>query len=312
MMENLGTGLNLANFSERIQSYRKLTMTDAEAIFDIPFYVKQLIKLSKAFIYCYSFVIIYNCALLKEKFSFKKHIPISFIISIIIYFVQTVFSASRFNLAILVVYLFLTYYVLFFARKGIGTVKFKTIIRVCLIIVVFGFLFFVTKEFFGRTSDKTFVEYLGAYFGGSIELLDLYVINPLQKSLIWGKETFTALNSDLFGYSSNIHLEFRQSNGIWIGNVYTAFRNYYQDFGMQGVIILQVIYSFIITNLYNIASKSRNNTALILYALFGYTLVLHSYRDFFFSTIISINYLNIMFYMFIVMQIFKRVKIKLR
>ena len=131
--------------------------------------------------------------------------------------------------------------------------------------------------------------------------------------MIWGNETFTALNNDLFGYSDNIHLEFRQSNGIWIGNVYTALRNYYQDFGLEGVIVLQIIYSVIMTSLYLIASNKNNkssNFILPIYALFGFTLILHSYRDFFFSTIVSFNYINIIIYMFIIMFIFKKIRFK--
>ena len=130
MMKNLGTGLSIKNFSERMQSYRRLTMVDSESLFEIPFIVKQMLKLSKAFIYCYSFIIIYNCSLIKGKVNIRKNIPISLVISISVYAFQSIFSASRFNLAILFVYLFLTYYILFFSRKGKGSFKLKTIIKV--------------------------------------------------------------------------------------------------------------------------------------------------------------------------------------
>ena len=39
------------------------------------------------------------------------------------------------------------------------------------------------------------------------------------------------------------HLEFRHSGGIH-GNTYTAYREYYNDFGITGVIILEFIFAF--------------------------------------------------------------------
>ena len=49
---------------------------------------------------------------------------------------------------------------------------------------------------------------------------------------------------DLSGvYLTNSNLEFRQSNGVAIGNVYGAIRRYYNDFGIGGVIVLQMIAS---------------------------------------------------------------------
>lgn len=315
--KSLGTGLNLSNFSSKIAEYRALKMVDDDSLFQIPFFVKQMVKISKAIIFCYTFIIINNIVVSKKDEE-KYRIPIKWFVMIAFFFIQTIFSASRFDIAILFTYMITIFYLLYF--NGASTIKgkmnLKLVAKIFLIILVLGFLFSSTKEFFGRKGDKTTMEYVSSYFGGSIELLDLYMKSPPTKSDLWGKETFFSLNNTLIKEPSEkytIHLEFRRSNGIWIGNVYTALRMYYQDFGMVGVIILQVIYSILCTLLFLKSLNEDTNKMplkIILYGVISFTLFLHSYRDFFYSTIISVNYINIFVYIIIIRFMIKKVKIK--
>ena len=311
--KSIGTGLNISNFASKMVEYRNLKMIDDDSLITIPFFLKQMLKISKAIIYCYTFVIINNIIVYKRKKE-KNRFPLKWSIMMLLLFVQTVFSASRFDLAIIASFILTVFYLLFFNDKT--KVNFKIAIKTLLIIVVIGFLFSFTKELFGRYSEKTTMQYISSYFGGPIELLDLYVKNPPPKSNIWGKETFFSINNSLINDPSQkytIHLEFRQSNGIWIGNVYTALRMYFQDFGILGVIILQALYSALITLLFLSCLKNGTNKMplkVIIYGVISFSLFLHSYRDFFYSTIISVNYLNIFFYIILIRYLFLNLKFK--
>ena len=315
--KSIGTNLNLFNFASKMSEYRQLKMVDDDSLFQIPLLVKQLVKFSKAIIFCYTFVIINNIVVTRKN-NEKAKTPIKWYIMIVFFFFQSVFSASRFDLAIIFIYVITILYLLLFNEKSVikSKMNFKLVLKIIAVIFVLGFLFSSTKEIFGRSGDKTTSEYISSYFGGSIELLDLYMNNPIPKSSIVGKETFFSLNNTLISDQSSkytIHLEFRRSNGIWIGNVYTALRMYYQDFGMIGVIVLQILYSIIMTTLFLKCLNIDSNIIpfkVLLYGIISFTLVLHSYRDFFYSTIISVNYLNIFFYLIIVRFIMKNVKFK--
>ena len=314
-MKSMNVGLDITKFFTKISSYR-LMKIDGEEISGIPFYVKQLIKLSKAFFCVYSYVIINNLIYANVK-NIKYKISIKYFFSFGLLVIISLFSASRFDLAIMLTYVFMLYYILSYRHNNRKKVDLKKVIKLVTIIMVVIYLFSATKELFGRTGEYTTIEYLSHYFGGSIELLDLYIRNPITKSDIWGKETFFAINNTLsnFGVINakyTIHLEWRYSNGVSLGNVYTAFRMYYNDFGMAGVIILQILLSFIFSIGYIKSLESKENGidfGTIIYCYCIFSLVLHSYRDFFYSQIISINYINIIIYVYVVKLIFENVKL---
>ena len=190
----------------------------------------------------------------------------------------------------------------------------KNITKVFLLIVAIVLCFSKTRTLVGRTNDDDFVSYVSSYFGGSIELLDLYLRDPIENDGIFGKESFYALNSALakFGIMPKyrMHLEFRSSNGIIIGNVYTAFRCFYHDFGIIGVIALQALLAIIWTYWYKRIMKQENllkfNSSFIFYCMFVNCLFFNSYRDNFLSSTLSVATITMILYFAII----KRVLIK--
>lgn len=120
--------------------------------------------------------------------------------------------------------------------------------------------------------------YICCYIGGSIHLLDDFIKKPIDGSQIWGKETFYSIIR-FIGQRFNIkdwiyisHLEFRYSNGLNVGNIYTAFRKYIYDFGYFGVIWCTALVSFIYNQIYYTIKYSKKRSVLydISIIFFGY------------------------------------------
>ncbi|MTV44646.1 oligosaccharide repeat unit polymerase, partial [Streptococcus pneumoniae] len=89
-----------------------------------------------------------------------------------------------------------------------------------------------------------FISYITRYMGGSIQLFDLFVIDPIRRNKELGAETFSGIYEMLakLGFDNNIikGLEWRVSPNYYsLGNVYTAIRRYYSDFGVIGIVICQ-------------------------------------------------------------------------
>lgn len=283
-----------------------------------PEYISQGIKYSKALIYIYSFIEIHNVILAKYKKS-KYKISFFYIISLILFFIQTFISGGRSELILLMIAIVAYIFTInnYYSNKN-GTLLGKNLIKIAIIMLIVLYLFSFTRTLVGRTSKDNFIDYISRYFGGSIQLFDMYLENPTPKSNIWGKETFFGINKFLsqigvINANYTLHLEFRSSNGVSLGNVYTSFRRMIQDFGVSGLIILNFLFGIIMTCYYNFIKNSKSIDKISLKYIF-YFMILHSvvltpFSDFFFSTILSINYLNIAFYMIIISFVLRKIKI---
>lgn len=283
-----------------------------------PMYISQGIKYSKALIYIYSFIEIHNVILMKHK-KLKYKVSFFYIISLILFFIQTIISGGRSELILLIIAIIAFIFTIdnYYSNKN-GTLLGKNFIKIAFIVLIVLYLFSFTRTLVGRTSEDNFIDYVSRYFGGSIQLFDMYLDNPIPKSNIWGKETFFGINKFLnqigiIEADYTLHLEFRSSNGVELGNVYTSFRRMIQDFGISGLIILNFIFGFIISCYYNYIKrvKSINKVSLkyIFYFMILHSVVLTPFSDFFFSTILSINYLNIIIYMIFISFVLTKIKI---
>ena len=83
--------------------------------------------------------------------------------------------------------------------------------------------------------------------------------------------------------------EFRNIQGINIGNVYTAFRSYLHDFGFGGMLLLTALESLVMSTLYYSSKKRISHkiidTKLLILPLFYYANVLLLYADWFYEQI---------------------------
>lgn len=317
VFKQIGGISSFSQFSNAMTKYRYAISYDSTI--QVPTLIKQGTKLTKAIIYVFTYIEIHN--FIFEKVNKKKYKISKLLIgSIVLFAIQAILTGGRTELIIYFIYALMISYIIYntyfntqYKTKGI-----KSILKIVLIFFIVIYLFSSVRTIFGRNNQDSFIDYVSRYFGGSIELLDLYMKEPIVKSDILGKETFEGINKMLnslgiIDASYTIHLEFRIVNGINLGNVYTSFRRMYQDFGYIGVFILQIILASIYSIFYERVKNKKNIDyiciSVIMYAVIIHGLFLNSFSDFFYSTILSINYINILFYIVFVKFFITKIKV---
>lgn len=174
----------------------------------------------------------------------------------------------------------------------------KNSVRLGYIIAIIGaaigvlVLFSAMRWLVGRTNDADFFTYITGYAGGSIQLFDLFLKNPVPSNGIFGQETFRGIVSALGRHFNNAltfswQLEFRYSNGIMLGNVYTAFRYWIYDFGYLGWFVMLAVYALIYTMFHQRVKHNnpvgRFDSALTIYAYLFCGLVMLPIQDVLFA-----------------------------
>ena len=167
----------------------------------------------------------------------------------------------------------------------------KKMIRIMALSVVgIAVLFVALRGTVGRAeTDWDPFYYLTFYAGSSIAAFDMFLKNPLPTSNIWGKETFYQLNQSIGAWFNKPELryifykEYRRSpNGIYIGNIYTALRPPYYDFGFVGMIIVMMLMGVFFTLFYckvrDRSGKSSIDFMLLIYSYIAYTFFMYFYN----------------------------------
>lgn len=317
-MKSAGSLGAFSSFKDLMEAYRFVTSYGDGLDIPISTLVSQVTKISKAFAYISLYVILHNMIICK-KLNTHKIFEKKYLFSFILYLPLTILSGGRFELLVFIIAALMIWFILDSYYNKRGNIALKKVFKIVAIVIFCILAFSATRTLVGRESNSGTIEYFSEYFGGSIELLDLYLENPTPKSTILGEDTFTATNKlayqlGIYDSYSSLHSEFRFSNGVTVGNVYTAYRSYYHDFGMTGVIVLQSLLSIIITLYYeNIkikANKCTINISIIMYCIIIHTIFLNSYREFFYSTVISINYLILLICLIVIKYFLLHIRIK--
>lgn len=303
-------------FAEMMNMYRNELNYGEEAVAST--LVVQLRKFSKGSAYCFLFVAINNLTLVGFKEGFRKNFK--YFIPLILYFLITLLQGGRLNfIAMALAIVFLTYYCF---RKKYGwsqSKNFKFIIRLLLVFILFAICFYLLKDIVGRTSEDNFFDYVTRYFGGSIELLDQFLNSNYSFESAYRNETFPGFAATLYrlGFGDEIvhkSLEFRYSEtGILLGNIYTGLRRYYADFGIIGVVIIQIIFSLIFNYLYYRSKKATkfspfNVTIIIVYAYSIFSVVTQAMEDHFFIDL-SVGYIIELLIVYITIYLILKVRV---
>ena len=254
--------------------------------------------------YLYIYFFVYNVVSTKKVRQY-----ISYIIPILIYAVQSVLFGGRTGLLQMITVAGVSfYYIVAFKRKfRFSKVVSKYIGKILIALIVVLFLFRVLNDISGRgKSEMSLLYYISVYIGGGMKNLDSFLQSNykiVQKGFGW--ETFAGIYNFLKRFSNipydGLVLEFQPSiNGLFLGNVYTAIRRYYYDFGWTGVVVIPAILGGIITIIerncretiksLHVKSKPYAEAKCILYGIFTYGLVIFFIEDFVFLNIVSVDY----------------------
>lgn len=272
---------------------------------NLPTLLRQFLEINFAVGLIYAYVIGNNIAARKKQTKLNW-VPI--ILCCIITFMQGYRSDMlRLWIAVLIVAYTLR-------KRSVGWANSKEtkkmIKNVSLSIIGIAILFVMLRGTVGRAeTDWDPLYYVTFYAGSPIAALDLFLKQPYPASDIWGKETFYNLNQSirvLFDHPELKYIfykEFRQSpNGTYIGNVYTALRPPYYDFGFIGMVIVMLLMGALFTFLYckirNRYGKKPIDFRLLLYAYIAYTFFLYFYNCY--NNFISHAFIKLIIELFVV------------
>lgn len=296
-----GASANDSN-SDIMSSYRSSMMFSGDPKSKINTWVNQggnvLMVLSYIFLFVYC-----NNKILGEKFKNNwKNLVVVFI-----FVVQSLSTGGRANvMALIAAYLFFNFIL---ARKYHKTsrqskTQMKQYLRTLLVVIVSLWSFYSIREFIGRSNSKDygFLEYMSIYIGGSIPLLDSYIVKPVRTAPnSFGEETFMGINDFVHKFNPAItytaNLEFRYTNtGIFLGNVYTPFRRYFHDFGWIGLLLIPFFISWIYTFLlYKIKRKRVFGKTVIYILIYGsilQPLIFYGMEEYFFMQVVSVGFIT--------------------
>ena len=270
----------------------------------MPALLNQCIKLNKVLAYIFVMIFLNNYTACKRK-DWKYLLPP------ILFGLQTILGSDRIYIVILAGASVVMAYIMWHRKNGwnrnVSRKYMKIAVKALAVVLI---LFFFARNFVGHSSNVITrpMEYITQYTGGSIQLLDLYVQEPLiEADAGWGEETFSSVYKTVIQMKGEIppkrHLEFRRSNGVMIGNIYTAIRKYYHDYGTCGVMVLCTIFGFFFGTAYRRLQEEKVNM-IVSYKLCLYCFIIHCafyfpLDDLFFSGVLSINYLSMFLYMWI-------------
>lgn len=280
-----------------IKNFRYSTYNSTALEDNLNIVVNQLQKFISGYAFIYTLIYLNNY-FVEGKIVLRKTVTI--FISVGIFAVSTILSGGRLQLIVFAVAVVNIIFVLRCWQKG-KWVSFglKDIVKIIIIAFVAIVIFYYLKNILGRDSQEVIFSYITRYIGGSIELFDLFVKSPERASTMWGSETFSGFYGmfSKFGYDMDIikGLEWRVSpNGYSLGNVYTAIRRYYSDFGICGVFLCEMIESCIFTAAYlklkrALRSDKKPYFLLLIYSVSLYAVVLDCIEGYFYITLCSVG-----------------------
>ena len=306
-------------FTEMLAAFRMIHSygVSSDDAVSMPALLNQCIKLNKVLAYIFVMIFLNNLVGYRKK-------DWKYLATPILFCLQTLLGSDRIYIVILagasVVMAYLIWHRKYGWNRNISGKYMKIAVKALVILLVF---FFGVRNVVGHSSNQINdpMEYITQYVGGSIQLLDMYVQQPLNEADAgWGEESFSSIYKTIVQLQGQTppkrHMEFRTSNGVMIGNIYTAVRKYYHDFSTVGVIVLCSIFGLFFGLMYRKLQQERVRK-LMSYRLCLYCFIVHCtfyfpLDDLFFSGVISVNYISMFIYMWMVYRLIIEKPLKFR
>lgn len=273
---------DLLTWGKKMEYYRNVVSYGNSSVrVFAPSYINLLEKITTVLAYIFLYININNFLCESEKKWWRK-IRVIDVLPIVANIFFNLICSERGAILMFFLATVTIFHLLYHQKNGwCKQYSVKLIIKLVLLVIIILAVFVGLRDVVGRNYSETArnpIYYLCCYIGGPIHLLDDFIKNPPVKSDILGKETFYSvirfwgqrLGKPEWIYVS--HLEFRYSNGLNVGNVYTAFRKYIYDFGYFGVVWCTALVSFVYNVLYyNIRyGKKKRKCFDVSILFFGY------------------------------------------
>lgn len=301
-----------SDFGELMTNYRMKTAYGTNTEEQLPGFVRQLLNVLKSVEFILSFNLIFFWDKLK-----KKYIIINIVVLLICVFANLL-TGGRFSTLSLIIGSFYYFHMATVKKNGkYAQFTLSQILKTLIVILAVLYGFFFVKGLVGRVSDDSAIDYIAHYVGGSVPGFNLFLNSPTPSSQIVGKETFYSLVQNLrklkiidvpYYY---IHHEFRAINGVGIGNIYTALRDYYYDFGIFGMYMFHILFSVVYSIFYEKIKVEPKTIHILLFSLMYYCVLMYPISNYFYSNVISIGFFINVIWVYIMYLFLIKKKIRL-
>lgn len=299
--------IDIANVYHRaglstIVTYRR-NLADASLHVSHSIIVNFGMRVTKVIAYIY--LLLFVSSFFKKQLVNQCQFRWLYLLPVILHSAQCIVRGVRIPiLSVIVAAVFMFYFLYKYTKQWKGHINVQKIGKILVFGVITCIAFYYAKFFIGKMQESNgVIGYVTNYLGGSLQLFDMYLVDPEYPAGL--HETFAGLVNSLKsfglfrGIGTVVQHEYRSaSTGVYIGNIYTGFRNYYNDYGIIGMMILSIIFGFLFSCWYSWLKTIKNwNTnkvfALILYSFFIYCVVFHFFTDYFYSLIAIGWFINI-------------------
>lgn len=234
------------------------------------------------------------------------------LLHIVISFFDGLFSGSKAPAMSMALRFVVFYMYNYYSIKGSFLLKKILVVRLLLAILFVALSFRGLSLLIGRSvEDRTNSDLLAEYCGAEIKNLDIFLSqNKHYNTKKWGENTFYAFYEEMDPTYFYGNQEFHMVGNYHLGNVYTMFRPYYEDFGMVGVYLMCFFMAFVSMYIYektlrSIVQPTKINPILFMYSSLALSLFMSFFSGKFTESICRLGWLKSMLYVY-VMVVFLR------
>lgn len=308
------------SLSEAILLFRVNTIINNNEAGTISSLVSNLLTLCKISTYFFSYCFWY------EYFIFRKKNFI-YLIFFIIPITISLLEGGREGVVVIILTFFIIMYLLWLINNNWKkVVSLKLFLMISSILILFLILFSsVGLYILGRNEQfekslnitENIFRQISIYVGAPLKLLDMYMYTDYSmNNLTGGMSTFRNIYIFLGKYFNinewivpiSFGGEFRIDNGQLLGNVYTMFRPYIQDFGYIGLIILTILMGLIMGYMYFLIRYKQSfniiNFNIVLYSMLFICLIEGFFSDIFYRILFSTFFIKFIIYFKILEHLF--------
>lgn len=288
---------------------------NGDNLFQIPFYVRQMGSYTNIVSYLTIWLLVIIFISKKNK---RNILKILLIIHLVFALVDGMLSGSKAPIIGIIMLFASTYFFVFYARRGSFYLSKRFIVRVLVIFVVLASSFRGLSMIIGRNiSERSNWDLLAEYCGAEIKNFDLYLHQNSKRdnSAIWGGNTFHSFYSEINLKFEKEKGEFQYVGNYILGNVYTQFRSFHEDFGTVGVFIMCFFIAFVSMFFYSRSTyvfiePTKINIYLFIYISMATSIFMSFFSSRFTESICRIGWVRSSIYLMVLVWFIKHYLIK--
>lgn len=252
--------------------------------FVLPSYVRQL----GSYTTIVSYFTLWVSSLFVTNKNLNKKLQLKWLLvaHLSIIFIDGMLSGSKAPILNMVLFFGIFFVYNYYSNNGSYKISKNFFIRISLIVILLAISFRSLSLLIGRAvEDVKNIDLLAEYCGAEIKNFDIFMHQShTVKGKRWGENTFYGFYKDIDPNFYKANGEFQLVGNYSLGNVYTQFRPFYEDFGMIGVFVMCAFMALLSMFLYSKASNSLVSPLWPNVFLFIYTSVAMSIFMAFFSS----------------------------